>query len=214
MKKRALSMLLALVMAIGLCVPAMAADEFEAEDPIVQEEEIPAAPAEPEEPEAPADEIIDEPVAEEIIDEPAPAAAEADTAPGASAENGTFTVVGDESQIYTIEMFDPATAQFLGDPREVGVVPGAEIDIILQPGYAVEEASYGYYTWFSPDMDNPPVNDEDVVPAYVSRIYVPEEGGDVTATVAEGPAMPETVPVTYEGDRARPLWQHLQGVQG
>ena len=204
MKKRVLTMLLALVMAFGLCVPAMAADEFEAEDPIVQEEEIPAAPAEPEEPEAPAEEIIAEPVAEETIAEPAPVAA----------EEGKFTVEGEKSQIIAVYMYDLVAEELLGDPREVGVVPGAEIDIILQPGYAVEEASYGYYTWFSPDMDTPPVNDEDGVPAYVSRIYVPEEGGDVTATVAEGPAMPETIPVTYEGDRARPLWQHLQGVQG
>ena len=202
MKMRVLSLLLALVMAFGLCVPAFAADEFEAEDPIVQEEEIPAAPAEPEEPEAPAEEIIAEPVAEEAIAEPAPAAAEADTVPGAAAENGTFTVVGEKSQIIAVYMYDLVAGELLSDPQEVGAVPGAEIDIILQPGYAVEEASYGYYTWFSPDMDNPPVNDEDVVPAYVSRIYVPEEGGDVTATVAEGPAMPETVPVTYEGDRA------------
>ncbi len=203
MKKRALSMLLALVMAIGLCVPAMAADEFEAEDPIVQEEEIPAAPAEPEEPEAPADEIIDEPVAEEIIDEPAPAAAEADTAPGASAENGTFTVVGDESQIYTIEMFDPATAQFLGDPREVGVIPGTNIDVVLKPGSGVKEAA-GVFTWYWPDMRNnaPPVNDEDIVPVYMCMLFVPEEGGDVTVTVVEDPAAPETVPVTYKGDRA------------
>ena len=43
MKKRVISILLALVMAFGLCVPALAADEFEAEGPATPvEEEIPA----------------------------------------------------------------------------------------------------------------------------------------------------------------------------
>ena len=74
MKTRVLSMFLALVMALGLCVPALAADEFQAEEPIApMEEEVPAAPVEAEE-EAPAEgpvAVAAEPV---VMDETQPAA--------------------------------------------------------------------------------------------------------------------------------------------
>ena len=66
-------MLLALVMALGLCVPALAADEFQAEEPIAPMEEVPAAPVEAEE-EEPAEEpvaVAAEPV---VMDETQPAA--------------------------------------------------------------------------------------------------------------------------------------------
>ncbi len=62
MTKRMLSLLLALVMTLSLCVPALAADEFEAETVAEVEEQAPEAPAEPEAPEA---EVIEEPVVEE-----------------------------------------------------------------------------------------------------------------------------------------------------
>ena len=69
MTKRALSLLLTLVMVLSLCVPAFAAEDgFVAEAPADVIEEAPAAPVEPEAPEAeePAEEpVVDEPVAEE-----------------------------------------------------------------------------------------------------------------------------------------------------
>lgn len=74
MKKRVLSMLLVLVMALGLCVPALAADEFQAEEPIApMEEEVPAVPVKAEE-----EESAEEPVAVAaepvVMDETQPAA--------------------------------------------------------------------------------------------------------------------------------------------
>ncbi len=62
MTKRMLSLLLALVMTLSLCVPALAADEFEAETVTEVEEQAPEAPVEPEAPEA---EVVEEPVVEE-----------------------------------------------------------------------------------------------------------------------------------------------------
>ncbi len=73
MTKRVLSLLLTLVMVLSLCVPALAADEFEAEAPAEVVEEAPAAPVEPEAPEA--EEVAEEPVAEEPVEEPEVAAA-------------------------------------------------------------------------------------------------------------------------------------------
>ena len=185
MSKRILSMLLALVMALSLCVPAFAADEFEAEAPAVQEEETPAAP------------VAEEP------DMPAAAAAEPEAAGdepvAAAAGNGTFKVEGDESQIYAISQYDYTEYKDLGDPREVGVFPKAEIYIWLKPGYDVEETEGGGFNWYW--EEEIPANDEDVLPAYVSWLMVPEEGGDMTVTIVEGDPMPETVPVTYTGDR-------------
>ena len=77
MTKRALSLLLTLVMVLSLCVPALAAEDFEAEAPAEVVEEAPEAPDAPVEPEAeePADEpVVDEPAAEEpveaVADEP------------------------------------------------------------------------------------------------------------------------------------------------
>ena len=77
MTKRMLSLLLALVMTLSLCVPALAADEFAAEAVTEVEEQAPVAPVEPEAPEAeePAEEpVVDEPAAEEapeaVADEP------------------------------------------------------------------------------------------------------------------------------------------------
>ncbi len=105
MKKRVLSLLLALVIALSLAVPAFAADEFQAEEPAapVEEEapvmEEPAAPEEApivEEPAAPVEAAPAEPMPEEApavpvwepeiadmpsaaaIDEPAPASREED----------------------------------------------------------------------------------------------------------------------------------------
>ena len=166
MSKRILSMLLALVMALSLCVPAFAADEFEAEAPAVQEEETPAAP------------VAEEP------DMPAAAAAEPEAAGdepvAAAAGNGTFKVEGDESQIYAISQYDYTEYKDLGDPREVGVFPKAEIYIWLKPGYDVEETEGGGFNWYW--EEEIPANDEDVLPAYVSWLMVPEEGGDMTVT--------------------------------
>ncbi len=68
MTKRMLSLLLALVMTLSLCVPALAADEFAAEAVTEVEEQAPEAPEAPVEPEAeePAEEpVVDEPAAEE-----------------------------------------------------------------------------------------------------------------------------------------------------
>ena len=77
MTKRALSLLLTLVMVLSLCVPALAAEDFEAEAPAEVVEEAPEAPEAPVAPEAeePADEpVVDEPAAEEpveaVADEP------------------------------------------------------------------------------------------------------------------------------------------------
>ena len=77
MTKRALSLLLTLVMVLSLCVPALAAEDFEAEAPAEVVEEAPEAPEAPAAPEAeePADEpVADEPAAEEapeaVADEP------------------------------------------------------------------------------------------------------------------------------------------------
>ena len=71
MTKRMLSLLLALVMTLSLCVPALAADEFEAETVTEVEEQAPEAPVEPEAPEA---EVVEEPVEEPetaaVIEEP------------------------------------------------------------------------------------------------------------------------------------------------
>ena len=67
MKKRMLSLLLALVMTLSLCVPALAADEFEAETVTEVEEQAPEAPAEPEAPEA---EVVEEPAVEEPVEAP------------------------------------------------------------------------------------------------------------------------------------------------
>ncbi len=67
MTKRMLSLLLALVMTLSLCVPALAADEFEAETVTEVEEQAPEAPAEPEAPEA-------EEIAEEAVEAPEAAA--------------------------------------------------------------------------------------------------------------------------------------------
>ena len=71
MKKRMLCLLLALVMTLSLCVPALAADEFAAEAVTEVEEQAPVAPVEPEAPEAeePAEEpVVDEPAAEEPVE--------------------------------------------------------------------------------------------------------------------------------------------------
>ena len=73
MTKRALSLLLTLVMVLSLCVPALAAEDFEAEAPAEVVEEAPEAPEAPVAPEAeePADEpVVDEPAAEEPVEEP------------------------------------------------------------------------------------------------------------------------------------------------
>ncbi len=72
MKKRMLSLLLALVMTLSLCVPALAADEFEAETVTEVVEQAPEAPVEPEAPEA---EVVEEPAVEEPVEEPEIAAA-------------------------------------------------------------------------------------------------------------------------------------------
>ena len=72
MTKRALSLLLTLVMVLSLCVPALAAEDFEAEAPAEVVEEAPEAPEAPVAPEAeePADEpVADEPAAEEPVEE-------------------------------------------------------------------------------------------------------------------------------------------------
>ena len=72
MTKRALSLLLTLVMVLSLCVPALAAEDFEAEAPAEVVEEAPEAPEAPVAPEAeePADEpVVDEPAAEEPVEE-------------------------------------------------------------------------------------------------------------------------------------------------
>ena len=69
MKKRMLCLLLALVMTLSLCVPALAADEFAAEAVTEVEEQAPVAPVEPEAPEA--EEPAEEPAAAAIaVDEP------------------------------------------------------------------------------------------------------------------------------------------------
>ncbi len=71
MTKRALSLLLTLVMVLSLCVPALAAEDFEAEAPAEVVEEAPEAPEAPVAPEAeePADEpVVDEPAAEEPVE--------------------------------------------------------------------------------------------------------------------------------------------------
>ncbi len=77
MTKRMLSLLLALVMTLSLCVPALAADDFAAEAVTEVEEQAPEAPEAPVAPEAeePAEEpVVDEPAAEEapeaVEDEP------------------------------------------------------------------------------------------------------------------------------------------------
>ncbi len=73
MKKRMLSLLLALVMTLSLCVPALAADEFAAEAVTEVEEQAPVAPEAPAAPEAeePVEEpVVDEPAAEEPVEEP------------------------------------------------------------------------------------------------------------------------------------------------
>ena len=99
MKKRVLTLLLALVMALGLVVPALAADEFEAEAPVAPvEEEAPAAPVE-EEAEEPAPVAV---AAEQPADEPAPVAAATSGTCGANGDNlkwsfsddGTLTISG------------------------------------------------------------------------------------------------------------------------
>ncbi len=73
MTKRMLSLLLALVMTLSLCVPALAADEFEAETVTEVVEQAPEAPVEPEAPEA---EVVEEPaVEEEAVEAPEAAAA-------------------------------------------------------------------------------------------------------------------------------------------
>ena len=73
MTKRMLSLLLALVMTLSLCVPALAADEFEAETVTEVVEQAPEAPVEPEAPEA---EVVEEPAAEEeAVEAPEVAAA-------------------------------------------------------------------------------------------------------------------------------------------
>ena len=71
MTKRMLSLLLALVMTLSLCVPALAADEFAAEAVTEVEEQAPEAPVEPEAPEA--EEPVEEPVADEPVVEEADA---------------------------------------------------------------------------------------------------------------------------------------------
>ena len=65
-----LSLLLALVMTLSLCVPALAADEFAAEAVTEVEEQAPEAPEAPVAPEAeePAEEpVVDEPAVEEAV---------------------------------------------------------------------------------------------------------------------------------------------------
>ena len=52
MKKRVLSIILALAVALGLMVPVLAADEFEAEATAVVEEAVPETPTVPEVPAA------------------------------------------------------------------------------------------------------------------------------------------------------------------
>ena len=148
MSKRILSMLLALVMALSLAVPAFAADEFEAEAPVIQEE-APAAPV-AEEPEAPAEAPDMPAVAAVEPDVPAVAAEEpddaTDDAPGAgdtATYDGKLVIEGDETQIVRIIQFDSADWTYLGDPREVGVAPGAQINFVLEPGYAIEESEDG-----------------------------------------------------------------------
>ena len=72
MTKRMLSLLLALVMTLSLCVPALAADEFAAEAVTEVEEQAPEAPEAPAAPEA------EEPAEEPVVDEPAVEEAAAD----------------------------------------------------------------------------------------------------------------------------------------
>ena len=69
MTKRMLSLLLALVMTLSLCVPALAADEFAAEAVTEVEEQAPEAPEAPVEPEA------EEPAEEPVVEAEAPEAA-------------------------------------------------------------------------------------------------------------------------------------------
>ncbi len=209
MSKRILSMLLALVMALSLAVPAFAADEFEAEAPAIQEE-APAAPV-AEEPEAPAEAPDMPAVAAVEPDVPAVAAEEpddaADDAPGAgdtATYDGKLVIEGDETQIVRIIQIDSADWTYLGDPREVGVAPGAQINFVLEPGYAIEESEDGGYDW-DWDDDVYPATDDDILPIRVCVMYVPEEGGDLTVTIVEEDpsARPEIVPVTYSDDDAR-----------
>ena len=89
MTKRMLSLLLALVMTLSLCVPALAADEFEAETVTEVEEQAPEAPAEPEAPEA---EVVEEPAAEEAVEAPEIAMAIAEEAEDQPAVIATTTV--------------------------------------------------------------------------------------------------------------------------
>ena len=69
MTKRMLSLLLALVMTLSLCVPALAADEFAAEAVTEVEEQAPEAPEAPVAPEA------EEPAEEPVVEAEAPEAA-------------------------------------------------------------------------------------------------------------------------------------------
>ena len=96
MKKRVISILLALVMAFGLCVPALAADEFEAEGPatpVEEEIEVPTG-----QPMTIAAEPDDEPAPAAVgpVDEPAPAATEiASGTCGAQGNNVKWTLTTD-----------------------------------------------------------------------------------------------------------------------
>ena len=92
MKKRVLTMLLALVMVLGLCVPVLAAEGFEQEPVALAEEEAPVAPVE-EEAAEPAPVEAEEPIAA-AVDEPMTVAAASGTC-GANGNNVTWSFSDD-----------------------------------------------------------------------------------------------------------------------
>ncbi len=92
-----LSLLLALVMTLSLCVPALAADEFAAEAVTEVEEQAPEAPEAPVAPEAeePADEpVVDEPAAEEPVEAVEDAPEMASIAPEELADEPLLVALG------------------------------------------------------------------------------------------------------------------------
>ena len=108
MKKRMLCLLLALVMTLSLCVPALAADEFAAEAVTEVEEQAPVAPVEPEAPEAeePAEEpVVDEPAAEEPVEADVPEVASViDEIPEEMQDDPMAIAVGDIKEKWELRL--------------------------------------------------------------------------------------------------------------
>ena len=184
MTKRMLSLLLALVMTLSLCVPALAADEFAAEAVTEVEEQAPEAPEAPVAPEAeePAEEpVVDEPAAEEapeaVEDEPEMAS----IVPDELVDDPMAIAVGSVKEKWTlrltkaIEKADPYKARV--DAGELFVIKASD-----------STSAWSKFDYKADSSDDPAKLFNDAykeVQRNLDGIDGIENGGDVTEKSAE-----------------------------